>query len=74
MLPEYIIRMQEELAQLNDRLSKAINFLNQEQINPSKLNETQKAYLDEQIDIMQMYAKILSKRIQYECLNHEIGE
>lgn len=74
MLPEYIIRMQEESAQLNERLSKAIDFYNKETIQPDKLNPTQLAYLDEQINAMSLYAKILSKRIQYECVHQETGD
>lgn len=74
MLPEYILRMQEELDQLNTRLSKAIDLYNKETMHPNKLNETQKAYLDEQINAMSLYAKILKKRIQYECIHQETGD
>ena len=62
--PEYIIRLQDEIAQLCDRLDKLAKFETTEQF--KKLNNYQKDLLVAQYGAMLAYRNVLNIRISYE--------
>ena len=62
--PEYITRLQDEIAQLCDRLDKLAKFETTEQF--KKLNSYQKDLLVAQYGAMLAYRNVLNIRISYE--------
>lgn len=67
MIPEYIIRMNEELNELNDRITKAHLFFNAKN---SQFNQSTFDLLDEQIQAMTKYRNVLLTRIRNSLHNH----
>lgn len=65
-IPDYILRMKEELKELEIKIDKARIFLDKELKNPTFTNEFQRINLSRQIDYMNDYKGSLSYRIECE--------
>ena len=68
--PEHVVRMESEMAELDERITKADDFLT----SPSgqrNLNRTQTLLLHIQLDAMRAYRRVLAIRIEYDTNIHE---
>ena len=62
-MKEYILRMQVEEKELNDRINKAVKAL---QNPPYGIDDMGLHLLSKQIDAMKVYSDVLHQRIEYE--------
>ena len=66
-MKDFVERMEKELQELNERIFKLENFLENEHIVICpKTNEYQRTMLAVQLEYMKNYARILDERIRYE--------
>ncbi len=61
--PEHVVRMQDERGELEERIAKAQTFLDSR---GSMLDRNQTHQMNNQLDVMRMYVRILNQRIEYD--------
>lgn len=74
--PKHIVRMESELADLDDKITKADDFLHGA-ANQGDLNRTQVHLLHIQLDAMRSYRRVLAIRIEHDgglALRAEYGD
>lgn len=68
--PEHVVRMESEMAELDERITKAGDFLTSP-AGQKILNRTQTHLLHIQLDAMRTYRRVLAIRIEYDTSIHE---
>lgn len=67
----HIERMENEFKELDGKITKAIEFLNNETREPKFTDETQRYFLEQQIEYMIGYRETLRDRIKYDSKKME---
>lgn len=67
----HIDRMNDEFDELNDKITKAMEFLGNETKSPKFTDDIQRSFLEQQIEYMVGYREILRDRIEYDSKKME---
>ena len=68
--PEHVVRMESEMAEVDERITKAEDFL-KSPAGQKILNRKQTHLLHIQLDVMRTYRRVLAIRIEYDTRIHE---